>query len=101
MFQLMTLILPVWGLCHSLPPCGFKMLLIFQKMVHRIDNAMDNQGRIFRGKEGGVDIWICVIEFHKGNELETVKQTECTYWQSDSLAVEQAEMHLLAVCQSC
>ena len=41
---------------------------------------MDNQGRIFRGKEGGVDIWICVIEFHKGNELETVKQTECTYW---------------------
>jgi len=50
-------------------------------MVHRIDNAVDNRGRSFRGKEGGVDIvWICVIEFHKGNELETVGQTECTYW---------------------
>jgi hypothetical protein len=93
-------------------------------MVHRIDNAVDNQGRIFRGKEGGVDIWICVIEFHEGKELETVEQIECTYWQSDSLAVErtgslsvfllnrlkciywtsvslcaeQTEMHLLPVC---
>jgi len=49
-------------------------------MVHRIDNAVDNQGRIFRGKEGGVDIWIFVTEFHKGNELETDEQTECTCW---------------------
>ena len=68
-------------------------------MVHRIDNAVDNQGTIFRGKEGGVDVWICVIEFYKGNELETVEQTECTYWQAVS-PVEQTEVHLLAVFQS-
>ena len=69
-------------------------------MVHRIDNAVDNQGKRFRGKVGGGDIWICMIGFHKENELETVEQTECTYWQSESLAVEQTEMHLLAACQS-
>jgi hypothetical protein len=39
-----------------------------------------------------------VVEFHKGNELETFGQTECTYWQSDGLLVEQTGMHLLAVC---
>ena len=66
-------------------------------MVHRIDNAVDNQGKSFRGKVGGGDMWIFMIGFHKENELETVEQTECTYWQSESLAVEQTEMHLLAV----
>jgi hypothetical protein len=44
-------------------------------------------------------MWICVIEFHKGNVL-SVEQTDCTYWQSVTLLVEQTEMNLLTVCQA-